>query len=66
MIPEEWLNWAVLGYAGATSLLSIFTEMYDLVSYKLKSSAAKFLIILLWLLASHGVFILALQKYFLS
>lgn len=36
VIPRDWLNWTVLIYAAATSLLSIFIEMYDLVSYKLK------------------------------
>ena len=66
IIPKDWMNWAVLIYAGVNSLLSIFVEMYDLVANKLKQGAGKFLIVLLWLLASHGVFILALQKYFLN
>ena len=66
VIPTTWMNWAVLIYAGVNSLLSIFIEMYDLISYKLKEGCGKFVIIVLWLMASHAVFIIALMNYFLS
>ena len=66
VIEGDWVNWVVLGYSGCNSMLAIFIEMYDLIKAKLKANAAKFFLVALWLVGTHAVFILALNKYFLN
>lgn len=66
VIPVTWMNWAVLCYSAFNSMLCIFLETKDLIMTRLNEGAAKFALILLWLLASHAVFIMSLQLYFFS
>jgi hypothetical protein len=66
VVPIDWLRWAFLGVSGVVSLFFIWTEMYNLLKNKLNQGVCKFIVICFILAASHGVFILALKKYFLT
>lgn len=65
VVPVDWMDWSVLIYSGLISMIFIFVEMYDLIKTKLQQGVSKFIILALWLLASHAVFILSLKLYFL-
>jgi hypothetical protein len=66
VIPIEWLRWVFLGVSGLTSVLFIIMEVYVIMRDNLQEGWGKFLIVVLYLLASHGVFLLALKYYFLK
>lgn len=66
VIPVDMMDWCVLIYSGLISMIFIFMEMYELIEHKLQQSKGKFLLLALWLLMSHAVFILSLKYYFLS
>ena len=66
VLPIDWLNWTVLCYAGFISMLFIFLEMYTLIKQRLREGVAKFLLLALWIIALHVVFILSLKLYFLA
>ncbi len=61
IIPVNWMKWAVLCYAGLMSMIYIFKEMYHLIKSVLNESIAKFFILALWLVVTHGVFITSLR-----
>jgi hypothetical protein len=66
VVPIPWLRWVFLGVSGTVSLFFIWTEMYNILKNKLRQGICKFLVICLILMVSHGVFVLALYKYFLT
>ena len=66
VIPVNWYRWCVLVYGGLSSLIFIIVELYTIIKERLEAGWAKFAIIVLFLLATHGIFILTLQLYFLS
>ena len=66
VVPIEWLKWVFLGLSGGVSLMFIIYEMFVILRSKLKQGIFKFVLICLFLAASHAIFVLALKKYFLT
>ena len=66
IIPISWLRWVFLIVSGVNSLYFITTEMFFLIKSRLDQGWSKFLIIVIYLLLSHGVFIISLKLYFLT
>ena len=66
VVPIDWLRWSLLGLSGVVSLLFIWVEMYIYIKRQLNQHFAKFLAVCFVLAATHGIFILALKKYFLA
>jgi hypothetical protein len=66
VVPIEWLKWVFLGLSGGVSLMFIIYEMFVILRSKLKQGIFKFVLICLFLGASHAIFVLALKKYFLT
>jgi hypothetical protein len=66
VLPIEWLKWVFLGVSGGVSLMFIVVEMYVYLKTELGQNFCKFILICLLLAFSHGIFVLALKKYFLT
>jgi len=66
IIPIDWLRWIFLGLSGLISWLFILMEVYVILRENLQEGWGKFLIVVVYLLGSHGVFLLALKYYFLK
>ncbi len=66
VVPMETLKWVFLGISGFISLFFIISEIFFLIRYKLEQGMCKFALVCLFLMGSHGIFIFALKKYFLT
>lgn len=66
VIPVDWMNWVVLGYSGGISMMFLFIEMYQLIKVRLGQGFGKFFLVALWVVATHVIFVIALQLYFLT
>lgn len=66
IIPVEWLRWVFLGVSGFNSWFFILSELYVVLKDNLHEGWCKFFIVVVYLFASHSVFILSLKYYFLK
>jgi len=66
VIPIPWMRWVFLSVSGLVSFFFIVAEMYALIKGQLRQGFFKFILVCLFLVLGHAVFIFALDKYFLS
>ena len=66
VITISWINWVFLGVSGIVSLFAIVSEMYALIKTRLEQGFCKFLLIVLFEVMMHCVFIYVMKIYFLT
>jgi hypothetical protein len=66
IIPINWLRWVFLSLSGFNSFYFITSEMFFLIKSRLDQGWCKFLLIVIYLMLSHAVFVMALKMYFLT
>jgi hypothetical protein len=67
IVPLEWLRWTLLSVSALISICVILHELWRTMKEQLGgANLTKFLLIVGFLVASHGVLILSLKHYFLA
>jgi hypothetical protein len=65
-IPVSWVKWIVLCASAVISMYFIISEMLVLIRHRLNEGWCKFVIVLLYLVATHTCFVLAMKYYFFT
>lgn len=66
-VPLEWLRWALLSTSAIVSYCVILAELWRRLGDKVRGPLlGKFAMLCGYLMLSHGVFVLAMKKYFLN
>jgi len=67
IVPLEWLRWVLLSTSAVVSFCVIVAELWRRIGDKVRGALlGKFAMLCCYLVVSHGVFVLAMKKYFLN